>query len=286
MRPLLPFLILSLAAAGGFAATGTPAAAPAKPAASASAAADPGPKLGAVLQEAVGRPAGAASGEPVHSFKPLPPKAYDFEDGHYHSAVSGLTIRLPRVRDEQVVSVREAVALLRKDGQVETSHILFVPGAEGTSVERFGPLSAVVVTRLSTENPPDRETVLRSWEPRSPEQRKSMEARGIEFHRIKSGLGEALERIVPNRIADPNFPYRTHLDEGAKVQSFGVTRYMVSGTRALLEFSQIYPCREQPAAACKEAALQASDRFVGAVVSFTIMTAPAKPASAAASSGK
>jgi hypothetical protein len=127
--------------------------------------------------------------------------------------------------------------------------------------------------------------VLRSWEPRSPEQRKQMEARGIEFHRIKTGTGEGLERIVPNRMVDANFPYLTHTVEGAKLQSVGVTRYLVSGERALLEFSQVFPCGPLAAPECKDAALQASDRFVGNMSSFTVLTA-ARPASSAASSGK
>jgi len=277
MQHLFASVALSLASA-------TVAAAPAVPAAPAGE-----PTLGAVLQELVGRPSGAASAaaEPAHSFKQLPPRAYSWEEGRYHSAVSGLTIKLPQLRDEKVVSVREAVALLRPNGEVETSHILFVPGEAGTTVDRLGPVSAVVVTRLGNGRPTDRETVLRSWEPRSPEQRKSMEARGIEFHRIKTSLGEGLERVVPNRIFDLNFPYRTHVEEAAsKLESVGVTRYMVSGERALLEFSQVFPCRELAAPACKEAALEASDRFVKGVFSFTLISAPAKPASAAASSGK
>ena len=282
MQHFFAGVALSFIAAGVAAAPATPAKAPASAAAPAGQ-----PRLGAVLQELVAGPSGAASGEPGHSFKPLPPKAYDWEDGKYHSAVSGLTMTLPQLRDEKVVSVREAVALLRTNGEVETSHILFVPGEEGTTVDRLGPVSAVVVTRLGSGRPTDRETVLRSWEPRSPEQRKAMEARGIEFHRINTGLGEGLERVVPNRIFDANFPYRTHLGEGAtKLESVGVTRYLVSGDRALLEFSQVFPCRELAAPACKEAALKSSDRFVKDVASFTLITAPVRPASAAASSGK
>jgi hypothetical protein len=282
MQHLFAALALSFIAA-------TVAAAPAAPAASAAPAAAgtkaAGPALGAVLQEVVERPAGQAGAEPVHSFKPLPPKAYEWDEGTYRSAVSGLTMRLPQVRDEKVVSVREAVVLVRANGDVETSHVMFVPGAEGTSVDRLGPVSAVVVTRLGNGRPTDRETVLRSWEPRTPEQRKQMEAHGIEFHRIRTGSGEGLERIVPNRIADANFPYRTHTEEGAKLQSVGVTRYLVSGERALLEFSQVFPCRELAAAQCKDAALKASDRFVADLAAFTVLTA-AKPAAPPASSGK
>jgi hypothetical protein len=239
-----------------------------------------------VLQELVSRASGQPAAEPVHSFKPLPPRAYDWVDGRYHSAVSGLTMKLPQVGDEKVVSVREAVVLVRPDGSAETSHILFVPGAEGTSVNPLGPVSAVVVSRLGNGRPTERETVLRAWEPRSPEQRQQMEARGIEFHRIKTSMGEGLERIVPNRIADSNFPYLTHTGEGARLQSVGVTRYLVSGERALLEFSQVFPCGSLAAPACKEAALKSADRFVAGVFSFTVLTLPAKPASAAASAGK
>ncbi len=241
------------------------------------------------------RPAGQASGEATHTFTPLPPKAYEWDQGMYRSVVSGVTMKLPQVRDEKVVSVREAVSLMQANGEVETSHVLFVPGAEGTSFDPLGPLSAVVVTRLGNGRPRDRETVLRSWEPRSPEQRKQMEARGIEFHRINSASGEGLERVVPNRVADANFPYRTHIDEAAKkLRSVGVTRYLVSGELALLEFSQIFPCRELAESACKDAALKASDRFVQDVAGFMLITKPvqppgtppATPASAAASARK
>jgi hypothetical protein len=244
--------------------------------------------LGAVLQELVERPPGQPGqppADPTHTFQPLPPKAYEWEEGRYRSAVSGVTMKLPQVRDEKVVSVREAVVFVRANGDVETSHVMFVPGAEGTKVDRLGPVSVVVVTRLGNGRPTDRETVLHSWEPRTPELRKQMEARGVEFHRIKTGSGEGLERIVPNRIADANFPYRTHTEEGARVQSVGVTRYLVSGERALLEFSQVFPCRELAAAQCKDAALKASDRFVADLSSFTVLTA-AKPAAPPASSGK
>jgi hypothetical protein len=236
-----------------------------------------GPPLGAVLQEQVSMPARAASGArqapgaaaPVHAFKPLPAGAYQFRDGEYSSGVSGITIALPQVRNEKVVSVREAVVIARPNRQVGTSHVVFVPGADGNTVERLGPISAVVVTHLTDGRPHDRESVLKAWEPQTPEQRKQMEAAGIEFHRIKTGLGEGLERIVPNRIVDDNFPYRTHTAEGVRnLQSVGVTRYLVSGEQALIEFSQVFPCRELVGDACKDAALRASDRFVQGVSNF------------------
>src|SRR5262249_24941598 len=125
-------------------------------------------------------------------------------------------------------------------------------------------------------------------------QRKAMEARGVEFARIQTGLGEGLERLVPNRTADANFPYRTHTDETAKqLRSLGVTRYLVSGEQALLEFSQVFPCRELAADACRAAALKASDRFVQGVSSFVLFhgaqaaggaSAPAAPQGKASTS--
>jgi hypothetical protein len=106
-----------------------------------------------------------------------------------------------------------------------------------------------------------------------------MAARGIEFHRLATGLGEGLERIVPNRVADASFPYRTHIDEqAARPRSFGVTRYLVSRDEALLEFSQVFPCRELAADACKAEALRASDRFVQGVESFRLAKPAAHPA--------
>jgi hypothetical protein len=240
-----------------------------------------GPALGKVLQEQV-VPVAGKPGESTRQFKPLPECAYHFEAGEYRSGVSGIMLKLPQVRDEKVVSVREAV-VLANGKEVGTSHVMFVPGPEGTTVDPLGPVSIVVVTRLRPDRPHDRESVLRAWEPHSPEQRKAVEARGVEFARIQTGLGEGLERIVPNRIADANFPYRTHVDETAKqVRSVGVTRYLVSGTQALLEFSQVFPCRELAAEACKTAALKASNDFVQGVSSFVLLhSSPAAPGASA-----
>jgi hypothetical protein len=260
--------VLLALACGGAAAQQAAAPAPA-------AAAAEGPALGKVLQEVVTPTPGKPS-EGTRSFKPLPQGAWRFEKGEYRSGRSGLTLRLPRLRDEKTVSVREAVTVA-EGKEVRTSHVVFVPDAEGLSLDPQGPVSAVVVTRLRQDRPHDRETVLKAWEPRTPEQRKSMEARGIEFHRIQTGLGEGLERIVPNRIVDANFPYRTHSDEGKELKSVGVTRYLVSTDQALLEFSQVFPCRELAAEACKAQALKASDRFVQGVSSFVLVRSPGQP---------
>ena len=244
----------------------------------------PGPTLGQVLEERL-VPVPGKAGESTREFKPLPAGAYRFDEGEYRSGVSGLTMKLPQVGDEKVVSVREAVVIAHgKD--IDTSHVMFVPGPEGGTVDPLGPVSIVVVTRLRADRPHDRESVLRAWEPRTPEQRKAMEARGIEFARIKTGLGEGLERLVPNRVADANFPYRTHADETAKkLRSVGVTRYLVSGDQALLEFSQVFPCRELAEEACKVAAVKASDRFVQGVGSFVLVRPGAAEAAAAAAAG-
>jgi hypothetical protein len=234
-----------------------------------------GPELGKVLEEVVTRSPDKPS-EGTRSFRPLVQKAYGFDKGQYRSNLSGLTLKLPQLREEKTVSVREAVTVA-EGKEVRTSHVLFVPGTDGESLERHGPVSAVVVTRLRQDRPRDRESVLKAWEPRTPEQRKAMEARGLEYHRIQTGLGEGLERIVPNRIADANFPYRTHTDDAKELKSVGVTRYLVSSDQALLEFSQVFPCRELAADACKDAALKASDRFVQGVSAFMLVRSPAQP---------
>ena len=234
-----------------------------------------GPALGKVLQEQM-VPTPGKPGESTRGFKPLPAGAFRFDKGEYSSGVSGLSLRLPQLRDETTVSVREAVTMAQGK-EVGTSHLIFVPDPEGVSLERHGPVSAVVVTRLRQDRPHDRESVLKAWEPRTPEQRKAMEARGLEYSRIQTGLGEGLERIVPNRIADVNFPYRTHTDEGKELKSVGVTRYLVSTDQALLEFSQVFPCRGLAADACKAQALKASDRFVQGVSSFMLVRSPATP---------
>lgn len=269
-RAAAAFILLACAAAGAQQA--------AKPQAAASV--PQGPALGKVLQEQI-VPIPGQAGESKREFKPLPQGAYQFEGGEYRSGVSGLMMKLPQVLDEKVVSVREAV-VIAQGKEVGTSHVMFVPGAEGTAVDPLGPVSAVVVTRLRQDRPHDRESVLKAWEPRSPEQRKAMEARGVEFARIQTGVGEGLERIVPNRVADANFPYRTHTDETAKqLRSVGVTRYLVSQDSALLEFSQVFPCRDLKADACRAAALKASDRFVQGVSSFVLYRSSPVPAASA-----
>jgi hypothetical protein len=241
-----------------------------------------GPALGTVFEDRLLPVPGGKPGHRTRETRTLPQGAYRFQRGEYSSQVSGLTLKLPQLRDEQIVSVREAV-MQAQGKDIEASHILFVPGAQGEVIP-LGPVSAVVVTRLRKDRPHDRESVLKAWEPRSPEQRKAMEARGVEFHRIQTGLGEGLERIVPNRLADGTFPYRTQTDEtaGQQLKSVGVTRYLVSGDHALLEFSQVFPCRELAAPACKEAALKASDRFVQGVSSFVLLrSSGAAPAASA-----
>lgn len=273
LRSATALLAVACAAAGAQQAA-APKATATKPAAPAAA----GPALGKVLQEEI-VPVAGKPGESRREFKPLPQGAYQFQGGEYRSGVSALTMKLPQLRDEKVVSVREAV--VRSHGkEVDTSHVMFVPDPEGLAVDPLGPASVVVVTRLREDRPHDRESVLKAWEPRTPEQRKAMEARGVEFHRIQTGLGEGLERIVPNRVADANFPYRTHTDEAARpLKSVGVTRYLVSSDKALLEFSQVFPCRELAAEACKAEALKASDRFVQGVSSFVLVRKHGAPPS-------
>jgi len=282
-RTLATLLTFACAAAAAQQPAASKPAAP-KPVAPKAAVAAAGPAIGKVLEERI-VPVPGKPGESTREFKPLPEGAFRFEGGEYRSGVSGVTMKLPQVRDEKVVSVREAV-VLASGKEVGTSHVMFVPGPEGTTIDPLGPVSVVVVTRLRPDRPHDRESVLKAWEPRTPEQRKAMEARGVEFARIKTGLGEGLERVVPNRVADANFPYRTHTDENSKqLRSVGVTRYLVSGEQALLEFSQVFPCRELVGAACREAALKASDRFVEGVSGFVMLHGSPEPSAAAAPQG-
>src|SRR5689334_7835662 len=85
-----------------------------------------GPALGQVLQESVTATPGQP-GQCTRDLKPLPAGAYKYEDGEYRSGVSGVMMRLPQLRDEKVVSVREAV-VVAQGKEVGTSHVMFVPG--------------------------------------------------------------------------------------------------------------------------------------------------------------
>ncbi len=233
------------------------------------------PRLGKVLHVETA-PAKGKSGAAVPHWAPLPRAAWHFDLGVYTSRATGLAIRLPRFADEKAVSVREAVATRRPDGEPASLQVLFVPDAEGTSVQRNGPVSAVQVTPLG-EGPHDAGAVLKSLEPRSPQERKKLEARGFEFRRVATPLGEALEQVAPNRFVDAAFPQLTHVDQQAgAVNTVGVSRSVVSAG-ALLEFSQVLPCRGLAPPACKTAARTAADRFMQGVASFTPVQTAARP---------
>ena len=158
---------------------------------------------------------------------PLPETAYSFKSGSYQSVVSRISLKLPRVGDERVVSVREAVVFRRPDGQAITTHVIFVPGPIGMVADDTNGVSAVVVTRLRDDRPKDRESVLRRFEPASDQERRGMEAAGLSSTRVMTQLGEAVQRIIPNRLTEDPFPYRTKLRTSESVVTMGISRVAV-----------------------------------------------------------
>jgi len=227
------------------------------------------PSLGKVWAETpLGDP--AKSAETGRGLRPMPESAFKFEGGIYRSVVSRISLTLPRIGNEQVVSVREAVVYRRADGQTATSHVLFVPDRVGTSLNPSDGVSAVVVTRLRDDRPKDRESILRSWEPQTEQQRQGMEAAGAFHRRVQTGFGEAVERLILNRTATEPFPYKTNLDRGPAVKTVGVSRFVVIGTDSFVEFSQVFPCGQLAAEACRTAAIESSDRFLAGVREFLI----------------
>ena len=198
----------------------------------------------------------------------LPASAYSFEGGIYKSIVSRISLKLPRIGAERIVSVREAVVFRRPDGQAITTHVLFVPGPVGmASDDAFG-VSAVVVTRLREDRPKDRESVLRRFEPGSDQERRSQEAAGVSSARVATELGEVVQRIVPNRITEEPFPYRTKVRASERVNTVGISRFAVIGGDSLLEFAQVVPCADLGTDACKAHAIAVADRFLGGVTEF------------------
>jgi hypothetical protein len=192
---------------------------------------------------------------------------YEFADGQFSSPLSRLRIALPRLGGEDRVTVREGVAYWREDGTPATVHLLFMPGRDAQPLTDRQAISAVVVTRLREDRPRDRAAVLSRWEP-TPEQLAAFTAAGIRQSRVQTPLGEAVQRIIPNRASIEPFPYRTNLLRASRTDTIGVTRIVVVEGDSLLEFSQVLPCGDMASAECERLALARADQFVAGVAEF------------------
>ena len=230
----------------------------------------PAPALGKVWSETLLGDPQRAGGETGRGLKVMPESAYTFENGMYKSVVSRIKLKLPQLDSETHVSVREAVVSRRPDGTVITSHIVFVPDALGMASPPERGVSAIVVTRLRDDRPKDRESVLKTWEPPTEEQRLNYEKAGIFHSRIRTPQGEhVLQRVILNRAFIEPFPYQTRVAQG-NAQSVGISRFVVIEGDSLIEFSQIVPCGSMEALQCRQVATDVADRFVDGVAEFLI----------------
>lgn len=226
------------------------------------------PTVGRVwLETVMGNPE-RPGGSQGSGFGSMPADAYEVKDGVYRSVLSRIKLKVPRIADETKVDVREAIAMRRQDGTVATTHLVFMPGGLAYAAQPETPVSAVVVTRLRDDRPKDRDSVLRSYEPQSEAEKAQYARVGIEQARIQTRLGEALQRVVPNRAYGPAFPYSTQMLRDSTLTTVGVSRFFVFGQDSFVEFSQVYPCGPRGAAECRAAALEAAERFTDGVVEF------------------
>ena len=206
----------------------------------------------------------------------LPVAAYRFDGGVYESIASRIALSLPVFRDEAVVSVRESIIARRPDGSFITTHVLFVPGPVGLGLLTDEGVSAVVVTRLRDDRPKDRESVLRQFEPPNEQARAAMAQRGVEYDRVGTNMGQAVQRVVRNRAANEPFPYRMQLSTDQALRSIGASRYVIAEGDSLIEFSQVYPCAQQSETDCRSNAVSALDRFMAGVKHFLTLPTNSK----------
>jgi hypothetical protein len=226
----------------------------------------------------VERPTGGAV---TRVLQPLPEKFYEVKDGIYRSTLNRISLRVPRIGEEKLVDVREAVALVRADGSPATTHLMFDPDGTNVAVDPLRAVSAVVVTRLRDDRPKDAESII-AYLDGGHVQRATMAGQGITYAQADTHMGPALRRIVRNRAHTVRFPYDLQqLKESATV-TYGVTTFVVVGTDSMVEFSQLFPCTSRADAPCRAAAIAASEAFFDGVTSFRRYPPPVDmPASAA-----
>lgn len=199
---------------------------------------------------------------------------YSFVDGQYKSVLSRMRLKLPRIEQEETVTVREAAPMRRPDGEIATAHLVILPGSMSPGpVSDNQAISAVVVTRLRDDRSKDRETILRQWEPPNEQERARMRREGIEHSRVQvPGFGEAVHRVVRNRASIDPFPYRINVLNSRSLETVGITRIVVVGEDSLIEFSQVVPCAGRDEAACFTNAIAVSDRFISGVTEFLTLS--------------
>ncbi|CAM3725886.1 hypothetical protein ROSA5918_04910 [Roseateles saccharophilus] len=222
------------------------------------------------------------TGEPVvREMQPMPERLYAVKDGVYRSALSRIALRVPRIGEEKLVDVREAIAIIRADGTPSTTQIMFDPGGTLAVSASTDPLSAVVVTRLRDDRPKDAERVLAGIDG-GEVQRANLSARGVGYHRVQTQMGPGLARVIRNRVRTLRFPYDIGLLNDSGTVTYGVTAFVVVGRDSMVEFSQLFPCGQRSDGDCRVAALKAHEAFINGVTGFTDYAAVGyKPASSA-----
>ncbi|MBW8760779.1 MAG: hypothetical protein JF586_24635 [Burkholderiales bacterium] len=209
------------------------------------------------------------TGEPfTREMLQLPEKLYVVKDGIYRSVMSRISLRVPRIGEEKLVDVREAVTLMRADGSPATTHIMFDP--DGTSVARdpTRAQSAIVVTRLRDERPKDAEHVLAGIDG-GEERRAALVGSGFAYYRVKTNMGPGLARVVRNRAHTLRFPYDMGILKDSGTVTYGVTAFVVVGNDSLVELSQLFPCGQRSDPDCRIAALRVNEAFINGVTGFT-----------------
>lgn len=238
--------------------------------------------VGAVRMEKLGGGVERPTGDAVtRLLQPLPEKFYEVKDGIYRSALNRISLRVPRIGDEQLVDVREAVVMVRADGSPATTHLMFDPDGTNVAVDPLRAVSAVVVTRLRDDRPKDAESII-AYLDGGHAQRAAMAGQGITYAQADTKMGPALRRIVRNRAHTVRFPYDLRQLKDSATVTYGVTTFVVVGTDSMVEFSQLFPCASRADAQCLTAAIAASEAFFDGVTSFRRYPPPVDmPASAA-----
>ncbi len=234
------------------------------------AAQDAYPKLGKLwLENQVSNPEGKA--QTGRMLVPLPDDFYKYADGKYQSILSRITVAVPVIGNESVISVRESVIARRPNGFPITSHVLFVPGAMGMAPSNQDGVSAIVVTLLRDDRPKDGESVLSQFEPPNEGVRAVYAKQGVDFSRVKTNMGDGVQRVIRNRLANEPFPYKVQIRGGSELVSIGVTRYVVAPNDSLLEFSQVVPCTNSSESDCRQRALDMMQKFMTGVSDFLLV---------------
>lgn len=228
------------------------------------------PALGKVwLEKQVSNPEGGL--QTGRALTPMPTTLFTYADRKYQSVFSRITLTIPVIENELQVSVRESVVSARPNNVPITSHVIFIPGATGAAPATAAGVSAVVVTLLRDDRPKDTESILTQFEPANEGVRALYGRQGTEYSRVKTNLGQAVQRVLRNRTAVDPFPYQSVAQGGEELISMGVTRYVVSPNDSLIEFSQVVPCNKQTELECKQKASNSMDRFMSGVSEFLLI---------------